>query len=245
MFMATASASGEGVGMQQSVCSNSWLPDSLEVCMERWEQKREERRKRSNIWAEVMSLSPLKPQFWGANQVSMNTPGKGGWKPGHGLVEPRECSSCSTSSPEREEDRGDTGWAQPNLALCVWSACERPWRDGWELLANSKSKKKMEMRMGMGRHYTNSRIQGGSGEERLRIEGWKTRTFAVLLPTRLKIWKLVFLWLFEFSWFFFLLFLLFSPSHICKCSCQRGEKWRKNASQKVENRKRSQAREPR
>lgn len=120
----TASTSGEGMGMQQSGCSNSWLSAPLEVHMERWEQKREERRKKLNIWAEVMSLSPLKPQFWRAK---------------------------SDVNKYSREGRRDTGWAQPNLSLCVWSGCELPWRDGWKLLGNSKSKEKMNMRTGNGR----------------------------------------------------------------------------------------------
>lgn len=83
---------------------------------------------------------------------------------------PLECSTCSTCSPGKEGDRGDRGWAQPNLSLCDRSACELPWRDGWKLLGNSKSKKKMEMRMGMGealcKQQNRGMLRGGKAEDR-------------------------------------------------------------------------------
>lgn len=112
---------------------------------------------------------------------------------------------CSSSSPGKEGGRGDTGWAQPNLSLCDWSACELPGRDGWRLLGNSKSKKRMEMRMreALCKQQNRGMLRGGKAED----GGMKKKTFAVLVPTQLKIWKFVFSCLFEFSW----LFSYFSP----------------------------------
>lgn len=169
----TASASGEGVDMQQSGCSNSWLPDPLEVCMERWEQKREERRKNQLFELRLCPFLLWNPSFGVLNQVLINTPGMGGWTQVMAWWAPLGCSTCSSSSPGKEGGRRDTGWAQPNLSLCVWSGCEIPWRDEWKLLGNSKSKKKMEMRIGNGRDTMQSGIEGYSGEERLRIEDGK------------------------------------------------------------------------
>lgn len=102
------------------------------------------------------------------------------------------------------------------------------------------------MRMGMEqalcKQQDRGMLRGGKAEDR----GMENKNFAVLVPAQEKIRNLILLCLFEFFCLFLkifplFLFFLFPSEKKIECICQEGRKWRK----KVEDGKRSQAREPR
>lgn len=136
-----------------------WLQDPLEMCVEKQEQKREEARKNSNIGAEVhvtgsSEASGLgcwvrwqwKPRLQGRE---IETQVMAWWTPSNlAPTLPPAQGRKEAAEPQAEH----TAWcSQTFLHVADQSVSYHGGRDGWKLLSNSKSKKKMGMRMGKGK----------------------------------------------------------------------------------------------
>lgn len=150
--------------------------------------------------------------------MSINTPGKAEeTQAGHSQTFP--CVSDQAVSYHGE--MGGSSW--------VTASQRKRWT--WELGMGETLCKQQDRGM----------LRGGKAEDR-GMENKNLCSSSTNTTENLQIGVLVPVWIFLIL---FSLFLIFFPSGICEYICRGGRKWRKGASQKVENRKRSQAREPR
>ena len=128
------------------------------MCAEKQEQKREETRKIQILELRFVLLAPLKSLFWGAKSGGNKYPGcrEGRLKPrawlgGHPSNAAPALPPAQGRKEATEPQAEHAAWCSQTFLRVADQPCELLWRDGWKLLGNSKSKKKMGMRKGMGK----------------------------------------------------------------------------------------------